>query len=102
MEVRGVYGGLFSGIALFLLLCARRAEWRRPGLVALVFTSGGLVVGRTIGLIVDGPAIPLIYALLASEVAVLVMGLVALRQLNRSNAVQQVVPDDAATSQQRG
>jgi peptidoglycan/LPS O-acetylase OafA/YrhL len=86
MEVRGVYGGLFIGTALFLLLCARREPWLRPGVTALAIMSGGLVAGRTLGLIMDGPGIPFIYALLASEAAVLVMALLALRQLNAGTA----------------
>lgn len=87
MEVRGVYGGLFVGTALFLLVCARRDTWLQPGLVALAIISGSLVVGRILGLILDGWGIPFIWALLASEVAVLVMALVALKQINDNKAV---------------
>lgn len=80
-EVRGAYGGLSLGTALFFLICARRRSWLRPGITALVLVSGGLTAGRILGLLVDGPAIPSIYTLILAEGAVCAMGLVALRGL---------------------
>ncbi|HEX2094221.1 MAG TPA: DUF4345 family protein [Longimicrobiaceae bacterium] len=81
-EVRGAYGGLSIGTALFFLSCARRRSWLRPGIVALVLISGGLTVGRILGLLIDGPAIPSIYVLIAAEGAVFVMGLIGWRKLD--------------------
>ncbi len=82
MEARAVYGGLFIGTAVFLLLCARRKGWLRLGVIALAFISGGLVLGRTVGLLLGGPAVLSIYALLGSEIAVLAIALLALRQID--------------------
>jgi hypothetical protein len=78
-EVRGVYGGFFLGTGLYLLLCAWREPWRRQGLVALAAIMGGLVLGRVLGLVLDGPANALLYLLLASEIAGLVLALYLLR-----------------------
>jgi hypothetical protein len=86
MEVRGVYGGLFSGVALFLIFCAWREASLRMGLIALAFISGGLSVGRAVGLAVDGPAVPFIHALFASEVVTFLLAVVALRRLNGRKA----------------
>lgn len=80
MEIRGVYGGFFLGVGLFLFLCARRESWLRPGLAAQATIMGGLVAGRILGLIIHGTANPFLYALLLSEVIGLVIALVALRQ----------------------
>ena len=78
-EVRGVYGGFFLGTGLYLLLCARRKPWLRHGLVALSAIMGGLVLGRVLGLVLDGPANALLYLLLAAEVVGLVLALYLLR-----------------------
>lgn len=80
MELRGVYGGLFLGIGLLMLVFTRHEPWLRLGLVALAVIVGGLVVGRTLGLLIDGPANPFLYALLISEITGLVIALVALRR----------------------
>jgi hypothetical protein len=79
MEIRGVYGGQFLGTALMLAAFARHEQWFRPGMVAMGVICGGLVIGRTLGLILDGAANPLIYALYASEIAGLIIAVLALR-----------------------
>lgn len=87
-EIRGVYGGFFFGTGLYLLLCAQRPAWLGAGLAAQAAIMGGLVLGRTLGLIVDGPAIPFIYFLLAVEVVGLAIALYALLQPGRRPAAQ--------------
>ncbi len=87
MEVRGVYGGLFFGIGFFFLLFARRDAWFRPGLVAQAGIMGGFVLGRTVGIVLGGAPNLFIAALLAGEVFMVAVALVALRQLDGSTAV---------------
>ncbi len=82
MEIRGVYGGFFFGTGLFFLLFARRDVWLRPGLVAQASIMGALVVGRTVGLILDGRPNALIAALLAVEFVATIVALVGLKQLD--------------------
>jgi hypothetical protein len=82
MEIRGVYGGLFFGIGFFTLLFARCDVWLRPGLVAQTGVMGGFVLGRTVGIVLGGAPNLFIAALLAGEVFMVVVALVAMRQLN--------------------
>jgi hypothetical protein len=49
MEIRGVYGGFFSGTGLFFLLFAGNDVWLRPGLVTQASIMSGLVLGRLLG-----------------------------------------------------
>jgi pimeloyl-ACP methyl ester carboxylesterase len=83
MEIRGVYGGFFVGTGVFFLLCARRHAWLRPGLVAQASIMGGLVLGRGIGIVVDGAPSSYIVGLLAIELLALITAVVALKQLDR-------------------
>jgi hypothetical protein len=80
MEIRGVYGGQFLGTAMMLGLFARNETWFRSGMVALGAICGGLVIGRTLGLIVDRALSPLIYVLYASEIVGLMIAMVALQK----------------------
>jgi hypothetical protein len=82
MEVRGVYGGLFFGIGFFSLLFARCDAWLRPGLVAQTGVMGGFILGRTVGIVLGGTPNLFIAALLAGEVFMVAVALVAMRQLN--------------------
>ena len=86
MEIRGVYGGLFFGIGFFFLLFARSDAWLRPGLVAQAGIMGGFVLGRTVGIVLGGAPNLFIAALLAGEVLMVAVALVALRQLNGGTA----------------
>jgi Domain of unknown function (DUF4345) len=79
-EVRGVYGGFFLGTGLYLLLCARREAWLHQGLVALASIMGGFVLGRVVGLLLDGPANALLYFLLTAEIAGFLLSLYLLKR----------------------
>ena len=58
MEIRGIYGGFFIGTGVFFLLCASHQALLRPGLLAQASTMGGLVLGRVLGVVVDGAPSP--------------------------------------------
>ena len=81
MEIRAVYGGFFSGVGFFLLLCAWNESWLRVGLVAQASIMGGLLLARTLSLIVDGAPSLFIAVLSASEIVGFVIALGALRSL---------------------
>lgn len=53
-EVRANYGGMHLGIGLLFALGAARADWQRTGLAVLLVFLGGLAVGRTLSVFVDG------------------------------------------------
>ena len=80
MEIRGVYGGFFIGAGLFLLICAWRESWLRPGMMAQAAILGGLVVGRVLGLLIDGAANTFIYLLLLSEIIGFIISIAVLRK----------------------
>jgi Domain of unknown function (DUF4345) len=88
MEVRGVYGGLFFGIGFFSLLFARCDAWLRPGLVAQTGVMGGFVLGRTVGIVLGGAPNLFIATLLADEVFMVVVALVARRLLNGHRGIR--------------
>ena len=82
MEIRGVYGGFFLGTGLFFLLFARRDSWLKPGLVAQASIFGGLVLGRTLGIVIGGAPNLFIGGLLAGEIVGLFVALILLRGLD--------------------
>ena len=45
IELRAFYGGLEVGLGLFLLACAKRPDWRVPGLWLVIL--GNLAIGLT-------------------------------------------------------
>jgi hypothetical protein len=82
-EVRAFYGGLELGLAAFFALALARPAWHRPALVAQVAVFGGVVLGRAVGIVVDGVVDPLLLAFLALEAAGGLLGLWALRRAPR-------------------
>ena len=82
-EIRAFYGGLELGLAAFFALAAARPTWHRAALVAQVAAFSGVVLGRLIGLVVDGAGEPLLFGFLAMEAAGALLGLWALRRTPR-------------------
>ena len=80
-DVRATYGGLELGAGLFLVLCARRKEWIRPGLWALGLATGGFASGRLIGLMFERTLSPLMLVFLAMEIVVTLLTFISLRRL---------------------
>ena len=77
-DVRAVYGGMELGVGLFLVVCARRAEWRRAGLVAQAFAMSGVVTGRLVSLAVDGVPRAIAFAFWGVELAGALLAIAAL------------------------
>ncbi|HEY0629315.1 MAG TPA: DUF4345 domain-containing protein [Sphingomicrobium sp.] len=50
MEIRTVYGGMFFGLGLSLLVMAVRRELRRAGLWLLMLVAGSVAVARLIAI----------------------------------------------------
>lgn len=53
-DVRAIYGGLEIGLGVFLIACARRPEWLRPGLLAAGYAFGFIAAARLGGIMRDG------------------------------------------------
>ena len=66
-EVRANYGGMHVGMGLLFLLGALKPEWSRAALLAMALFIGGLAVGRSFSLLVDGQPKNLILAFIAIE-----------------------------------
>ena len=84
-EVRGFYGGMELGLAVFFLLASRRRGWFRPALVAQVGAFAGMALGRLVGVALEGGVDGgLIWALMGAESIGATVGIVALLKLRRS------------------
>jgi hypothetical protein len=66
-DVRATYGGFVLAAGVFLAVCAARADWIRPGLVACALILAGFAAGRLIGLAVEGSLSRLMTAFLVIE-----------------------------------
>jgi hypothetical protein len=79
VELRAFYGGIELGLAAFFAVAARRSEWVRIALTALVFALGGIVVLRGFALLIAGfQANLLVYLSWIAETALFIFALLAL------------------------
>ncbi|MBL8021299.1 MAG: DUF4345 family protein [Leptospirales bacterium] len=78
-DFRAVYGGLCLGISLVLIAGIASGGYRRGAILLATACGGGLLLGRLITLLFDGPGNLYIYVSMASEVFALGAGLVLLR-----------------------
>jgi len=83
VDFYATYGGFQLGFGVVLIMCARRREKTRFGLLAVACGLGGFAVGRIFGLLsVTGSPKPIIYAYLAVEVTGTAVALWAARAEN--------------------
>lgn len=54
VEAIAMYGGLQTGVGLFLLWAGVRREWMVPALVMIVFMMGALALARSLGMSMHG------------------------------------------------
>ncbi len=66
-DLRATYGGFNVGFGLFLLACARREAWHRPGLLASVLALYGFAAGRLLGWALEGELARFLLVLLLIE-----------------------------------
>lgn len=78
-DVRAIMGGVEVGIGLYLMWCVREGHLR-SGAVLMSATFAFMVVGRLIGMLVDGGVVPLTLLLTAAEGGGLVAALWAFRR----------------------
>lgn len=77
-ELRATYVGLFIGLGLFFLLCARITPWRLAGLSLALISYSWLAIVRAYGLFVRGEGNALMGPLLFSEVLLIALALLGL------------------------
>jgi peptidoglycan/LPS O-acetylase OafA/YrhL len=81
-EIRGFYGGLELGVAMFLALSASRPTWMQPALFAQAAILGGVALGRLAGVFVDGATDGFTLGLMSMEAAGSALAIVAYRKLH--------------------
>jgi hypothetical protein len=74
---------LYLGMSLFCAIAAFTPEWRHVAVIWAVFFALSLVVGRVLGMVVDGPPSRIFYLYLAVELGLGIWGLAVLRRENR-------------------
>lgn len=74
-DFRAVYGGLCLGISLVLIAGIARSGYCQAALLLAITCGSGLLLGRLITLLLDGPGNLYIYASMASEVFAIIAGL---------------------------
>ena len=83
-DVRAVWGGLGTGLAVFLAVSVGRPEWHRPALWMVACTLGWMATARFLSMALVGAPAPLGFALHAGELVGFGFALAALRGLGRS------------------
>lgn len=73
-EARAVYGGLMLGLAGLQATFALREGWRRLGVAIWTVLVAGLVSGRCVSALVDGPPEGVARLLMGAEVMGLLLG----------------------------
>jgi hypothetical protein len=74
------FGGLYLGMAAFLVAARFTPAMRDSGVLAAVLAIAGLLAGRTVSFIADGLAAPGLFASALVELALLAWGGVILRR----------------------
>jgi hypothetical protein len=82
VELRAFYGGLELGLAAFLLACAFRPDWRRPGLWLVALVNGGIGLSRLLGIALSGEFTGFFAGALVWEFGFTLLALAALRRKN--------------------
>ena len=90
-EVRAQYGGLYlvTGIVMFLCLIGRLPQ--KFGLGVLLVSVGGVLIGRVLSLMIEGPSVFSDYStsikvFYGFDIVITLLTVLALRQINRSDA----------------
>lgn len=84
-EIRGQYGGFFGGVAIVLLLSLIGRLSKRFGLSVLLITVGGVLMGRLLSILIEGPSILASYStgiktFILVDIILVVLTVFALRQ----------------------
>jgi hypothetical protein len=85
MEIRTVYGGMFTGLGLIVTLFGLRKAMLAAGLRVLVAVAATVALARVGAIMLGQAPDPLFAVLLGIEVVGVVLALLALRGLARSD-----------------
>lgn len=88
IELRAFFGGIEIGLGVFLAVTAMRREWQIPGLLCALLSLLGVFGARIYAMTVEGWPGVTVLALLAIELAGIVLagfGLMRIRQVSGAN-----------------
>lgn len=75
IDMRATYGGMSIGFAIFLDFVRRDTKMFSIGIRAILLIIGGMALGRSVGMILDGSPNRLMYIYLLLEIIVVIIGL---------------------------
>ncbi len=75
IDMRATYGGMSIGFAIFLDFVRRDTNMFSIGIRAILLIIGGMALGRSVGMILDGSPNRLMYIYLLLEIIVVIIGL---------------------------
>lgn len=80
IDMRATYGGMALGLATLFWLCARDEQGVSIGIRGVLGVMVFLALSRLLGIVIDGSPNAFMVLLLAAEVVMAVLAVVALRQ----------------------
>ena len=83
-DFRANYGGCIIGIGLFFVYCYLNSDYIRLGLILQFLSFGGFVVGRIIGIILDGIPKPILIYFLVAEILLVILAVIALNKVGNT------------------
>jgi len=75
IDMRATYGGMSFGFGLLLEYMLRDRKFLRIAVLAIVLIVGGMALGRTFGMLLDGTPNRMMYIFLCIEIIVVATGL---------------------------
>ena len=81
IDMRAVYGGVALALAYVFARCARSDAYTRLGVQNILAVMIGLATARSIGIVLDGNPNVMMLLLLASEVLMALVAVIALKKL---------------------
>lgn len=81
-------GGLYLGLATFLVLARFKPALHEAGILATVLVMAGLIAGRAVSFIADRVASPVLLVSALMEATFLVWGLIILRRTMRHDRIK--------------
>lgn len=80
MDTRATYGGMSLAIGLLLQYFSTKAVYEKLGLIFVILIMGNMALGRSLGMLSDGEANPVMWLFLGGELITLLISLYLLRK----------------------
>ncbi|OUR84657.1 hypothetical protein A9Q77_01315 [Marinomonas sp. 42_23_T18] len=80
IDVRATYGGMSLAVALLLYYFSIKDLYQKLGLIFVILIMGNMALGRSLGILIDGDANPIIWLYLIGELATLGLSVCLLKK----------------------